>query len=69
MSGMKEIDRICNEIADELSIHTDTINLSQVVGGWLADVNVCGFIISFESPDAVEALEGLLEKCKKRKVS
>lgn len=69
MSRVKEIDRLCNEIADELSIHPDTINLSQVVGGWLADVNVCGLIISFESSNAVEALEGLLDKCRERKVS
>lgn len=65
MSRVKEIDRLCNEIADELSIHPDMVNLSQVVGGWLADINLDGDIIEARADEPIDALNKLLNKCQK----
>jgi len=70
MSKVKEIDRLINEIADFLVIHPDMVNLSQVSGGFKADVNMSGHIIAGETKkDSISAMNSLLEICQQSKIS
>lgn len=65
---MKEVDRIANEIADVLLIHPDSVNLSQVSGGWMADVLSSGKTIQGETvDDPIRAMNSLLEEARKTK--
>lgn len=66
---MKEIDRIANEIGDVLVINPDSVNLSQVAGGWLADVYSGATLESEVMPNPIQAMENLLKKAKRQKVS
>jgi hypothetical protein len=66
MSYMKEIDRLANEIGDILVINPDTVNLSQVSGGWMADIYTSGQRIESEIlDDPIKAMENLLCKTQK----
>lgn len=63
---MKEVDLIAHEIADNLCIHHEQVNLSQVVGGWLADCT-CGKLIQGEvRGDPIDAMNSLLEVSRKK---
>jgi hypothetical protein len=66
MSYMKEIDRLANEIGDILVINPDTVNLSQVSGGWMADIYTSGQRIESEIlDDPIKAMQDLLSKARK----
>jgi hypothetical protein len=66
MSFMKEVDRIANEIADVLVINPDSVSLSQVPGGWMADVLISGEIVRSETLiDPIKAMEDLLLKARR----
>lgn len=67
MSRMKEVDLIAHEIADVLHIHHEQVNLSQVPGGWLADVYSCGETIQGSVlDDPIDAMNSLLEVAGKK---
>lgn len=66
MSGIKEIDFLCEEIADVLGVSSRAINLSRVPDGWLGDVYTSGKKVKGEvRPKPIDALKSLLEECKK----
>lgn len=66
MSNMKELDRLTNEVADYLAIIPDMVNICQVPGGWQADVNVSGCIVTGDVVDGpIVAMQNLLTKCQK----
>ena len=65
MGKFKDLDIILNEVADKLAISDEMVHLSQVCGGWLADVYTNGFDIKgnvCKTPDA--AMKSLLKKSK-----
>lgn len=68
MKEEDKIEKLAEEIADELKINSDMVNLSQVVGGYFADIytnshklegNVCKTPLS--------AMKSLLNKTKLKK--
>ena len=65
MGFFKQIDILANEIADALVMNPDDVNLSQVTGGWLADVKLGGKNIEGEVKDnPIDAMESLLTLAK-----
>lgn len=66
MSVTKEVDLIAQDIADNLCVLPEQVNLSQVVGGWLADCS-CGKLIQGEvRSDPIDAMNSLLEVSRKK---
>ena len=63
LGKFKEIDIIADEIGHALVMNPDDVNLSQVTGGWVADVNNHGLTLSGEVCDnPLSAMESLLAK-------
>jgi hypothetical protein len=66
LKDMKEIARLLDEIADVLAINPDIINLSQVSGGWMADVYSSNQRIQSETlENPTRAMEDLLSKAQR----
>ena len=59
---------LAKEIATLLVTHSDIINLSQVPGGWFADVYVSERYVGEVCSDAILAMRSLLRRVQERRV-